>query len=238
MSKNNHPIEQEELMAYLDGELATERAVAAAAHLERCTECQQLAADLKNVSQKLLAWEVEASDSKITPGIAAPLEECEKQPPRAAASDRRDWGMLFSARRLVWAGGLAVAALAVVMVSTPTLLRSRRAAQEAGKTVTYTYDVAGNIKASNGAAPAENTPQDETYTSTYTYDATNKLSTPHLPKVAILPSGSGHNSGATTIAGKNGYIDQAALTSLPPQARRSAGLVAVDKLQAIEEQDG
>jgi len=28
MSTHNHPIEQEELMAYLDGELATNRAVA------------------------------------------------------------------------------------------------------------------------------------------------------------------------------------------------------------------
>ena len=34
MSKSSHPIEHEELMAYLDGELATDRAVAAAAHLE------------------------------------------------------------------------------------------------------------------------------------------------------------------------------------------------------------
>src|SRR5258708_37940320 len=112
MSKNNHPIEQEELMAYVDGELATVRAVAAAAHLERCLECQQLAADLKGVSQKMLAWEVEASDSSSDYKLAAlEEEEREKEPQKAAVSDRRAWGMLFSARRVGWTGGWGVIGL-------------------------------------------------------------------------------------------------------------------------------
>jgi len=64
MTKTNHPIEQEELMAYLDGELATDRAVTAAAHLEHCQECQRLADDLKGMSQKLMEWEVETSDTE------------------------------------------------------------------------------------------------------------------------------------------------------------------------------
>ena len=63
MSTRNHPIEQEELMAYLDGELATNRAVAAAAHLEHCAECQELAADLRKLSQEMVAWEVEQLES-------------------------------------------------------------------------------------------------------------------------------------------------------------------------------
>ena len=75
MSKNNHPIEQEELMAYLDGELATNRAIAAAAHLEHCTECQELAADLRKISQELMAWEMEqpGSSSEISDEIVAAL---------------------------------------------------------------------------------------------------------------------------------------------------------------------
>ncbi|HEV8493103.1 MAG TPA: zf-HC2 domain-containing protein, partial [Candidatus Angelobacter sp.] len=63
MSKNNHSIGQEELMAYLDGELATGRAVAAAAHLEHCAECQELAADLRKLSQEMMVWEVEQGES-------------------------------------------------------------------------------------------------------------------------------------------------------------------------------
>ena len=53
MSTNRHPIEQEELMAYLDGELPPDRATEALSHLELCPECQTLAADFRGVSQEL-----------------------------------------------------------------------------------------------------------------------------------------------------------------------------------------
>ncbi len=77
MSRSNHPIEQEELMAYLDGELATNRAVAAAAHLEHCAECQELAADLRKLSQEMMAWEVEefATATEMSSEIIAALEK-------------------------------------------------------------------------------------------------------------------------------------------------------------------
>src|SRR6266852_2978062 len=123
MTRNNHPIEQEELMAYLDGELATDRAVTAAAHLEHCQECQRLAADLKGVSQKMMEWEVESSGSEIMPDIAAALEEREKQPQKQVVSDRRDLGVVLRGRWLVWAGGLA--AVAFFALTIPTLRRSR-----------------------------------------------------------------------------------------------------------------
>jgi hypothetical protein len=54
----SHIIEPEELMAYLDGELPPGREAEAAAHLQRCEECQNLAADLQGISRKLRAWEV------------------------------------------------------------------------------------------------------------------------------------------------------------------------------------
>jgi hypothetical protein len=71
----NHPIEQEELMAYLDGELSTDRAAAAVAHLERCPDCQRVAAVLREVSQGLMAWEVGSSNQRIEAGISSALEE-------------------------------------------------------------------------------------------------------------------------------------------------------------------
>ncbi len=212
MSKNNHPIEQEELMAYVDGELATVRAVAAAAHLERCLECQQLAADLKGVSQKMLAWEVEASDSSSDYKLAAlEEEEREKEPQKAAVSDRRAWGMLFSARRLVWAGGLGVMALLLVMASVPSLLRSRRTAQfdrlETFAKISRPPDVARNTI--SGGTKAKDS---STYSNNFNYDASGKLSSMPLP----------------------------ASQQPKPQARWSEGLVVVEKdnLQHVEEQDG
>ena len=65
MSTSRHPIEQEELMAYLDGELPMEQATETLSHMEVCPECQTLAADLRGVSQELLAWEVEPPEAGI-----------------------------------------------------------------------------------------------------------------------------------------------------------------------------
>ena len=45
-----HEIEREEVMAYLDGELAASRAIAVRAHLDHCEECRELADELREVS--------------------------------------------------------------------------------------------------------------------------------------------------------------------------------------------
>jgi hypothetical protein len=116
MSKSNHPIEQEELMAYLDGELATHRAVAAAAHLEHCAECQELAADLRKVSQEMMAWEVEqaATEEKRTSSIVEALEKRKTAPKQS--EKWRDWRLLFTQHRLAWGSGAAVLVLFVLGV--------------------------------------------------------------------------------------------------------------------------
>ena len=67
MRENNHPVEQDEVMAYLDGELSIEEAARTATHLEECRECQRLAADLKSVTERLTEWQVESYDLQIKP---------------------------------------------------------------------------------------------------------------------------------------------------------------------------
>ena len=62
MRSNVHPVEPEELMAYLDGELPVEQATAAAAHLEECRECQILVAEMNSVSEVLTAWGIESAE--------------------------------------------------------------------------------------------------------------------------------------------------------------------------------
>src|SRR5689334_14088756 len=148
MSKSKHPIEQEELMAYLDGELATYRAVAAAAHLEHCAECQELAADLRKLSQELMAWEVEQSESssEISDEIAAALEKRKSHPKQSTGAVRWSWRMLFTPRRVAWAGGVAVFSLLVMAVSIPNLLRSRFAADTAQMSRTRAEKAAGNVE--------------------------------------------------------------------------------------------
>jgi len=75
MRNDSHLVEQEEVMAYLDGELPVEEAARAAAHLEACHQCQALAAELKDVSLALTAWEIEPCNPQVRADMATALEE-------------------------------------------------------------------------------------------------------------------------------------------------------------------
>src|SRR6476646_10822757 len=70
MLKAEHPIELEELMAYLDDELDGERAAVAAEHLERCAECRKAAEDFRGVTRALVVWKVEDSTVEMPGGKA------------------------------------------------------------------------------------------------------------------------------------------------------------------------
>lgn len=132
MSTSQHPIEREELMAFLDGELPAERAASAAEHLKRCTECQKLASDLQQVSQALVSWEVEQAGIEIPAGIAAALDEKASRQ-RTSTSGRWAFRRFVAWPQFAWAGGLAAATLLVIAISVPSLLRSRPAADESAK---------------------------------------------------------------------------------------------------------
>src|SRR6516165_3667982 len=77
MGSNLHPVEPEELMAYLDGESPHDRAAATAAHLEECRECQMLAAEMLRVSESLRAWQIETAEWAINEELAKAFEERE-----------------------------------------------------------------------------------------------------------------------------------------------------------------
>ena len=111
MSTTKHPIEPEELMAYLDGELPTQRATEALAHLEQCSECETLAADLRAVSRKLLHWEVASSSPRVDAAIAAALGEQKQKP--VAAGNRTPRGRSIMRSRWVWAAGFAAVCVVV-----------------------------------------------------------------------------------------------------------------------------
>src|SRR5215467_13373793 len=79
-----HPLEAEELMAYLDGELPADRAATALAHLQQCRDCQILADDFRRISQQMLSWEVAPLDSQFGAAMASALEEIQKEPQKTA----------------------------------------------------------------------------------------------------------------------------------------------------------
>jgi hypothetical protein len=112
MSSNRHPIEEEKLMAYLDGELPEDQGSEAWAHLERCPQCQTLAADFWSVSQELRAWEVESPEVGISSAIDLALRErLEKREAPKVNSPR--FGSTIVTTRWVWAGALAIVCVAV-----------------------------------------------------------------------------------------------------------------------------
>ena len=114
-----HPIEQEELMAYLDGELPADQATQSLSHLELCSECQTLAADFRGVSQELMAWEVESQEAGIPAEISAALEErLQNRKPAKLSSPGLKNRVITS--RWVWAGALAIVCLAVGLKLTLT----------------------------------------------------------------------------------------------------------------------
>jgi len=119
MSTNRHPIEQEELMAYLDGELPTDQATETLSHLELCPECQALAVDFRGVSQELMAWEVESPEIGIPSEINAALgERLQNREGAKVGSPRLEKKTMTS--RWVWAGALAIVCVAIGLKLTLT----------------------------------------------------------------------------------------------------------------------
>ncbi|HKV95824.1 MAG TPA: DUF4349 domain-containing protein, partial [Candidatus Angelobacter sp.] len=108
-------------MAYLDGELATERAVEAAAHLERCDPCQELAAELRKMSQEMMVWEVEELEpaEEMPIAIRAALQDVPRKSKKTLKP--RGWRVLLTRRGLAWAGGGTVFVLFLMAISVSRL---------------------------------------------------------------------------------------------------------------------
>ena len=119
MSTDIHPIEQEELMAYLDGELPPDQATEALSHLELCPECQTLAADFRGISSALMAWEVESPEGGIPSEVNAALADRLRKRKAAKVSSPRLENRVMTSR-WVWVGALAMVCVAVGLKLTLT----------------------------------------------------------------------------------------------------------------------
>jgi len=121
MNNIMHPIEPEELMAYLDGELAADHATATANHLGECAECQALVAELRSVSHSLKTWKVEPPESETPPAIATVLAENRPESRRVSRAHRRSWREVLGQHWAILAWTGAVAAVLLVMFGTVRL---------------------------------------------------------------------------------------------------------------------
>ena len=120
MTHREHPIWEEELMPYCDGLMDAAKASEIANHLETCDDCAAAVADAKGLSQQMTAWKIEDSSQKMRESILTEMRLQER-----SKRSRQRWA--WWTNRPVWAYGLtgAVAALVLLTVSVPSLLRSR-----------------------------------------------------------------------------------------------------------------
>jgi len=127
MKTANHGFQREELMAFLDGELSTERAAALSEHLKQCEECSHAVSEFKSVSQELTAWRILTIPDHVEKRVATAR--------LASAGALESSGTLTSPRFSNLRFGLGtITAIAVLLlllaIGTPNLLKSRMAANE------------------------------------------------------------------------------------------------------------
>jgi len=96
MNKTIHPIEPEELMAYLDGEFSTNRDAEVVEHLSVCQECQGIVASLRGVSGSLDTWKLGQPDSEIPTLIAEALDRSKLEMRNKSTAQRRTWRPFFT----------------------------------------------------------------------------------------------------------------------------------------------
>jgi hypothetical protein len=118
MNSSTHPYQQEEVMAYLDGELSADRAAGVAAHLRECAGCAELVEQMRGVSVHLTNWSVDPAPASLTANLrtarSAPASTKQNKPKGIAA-----WldGKLAPLRgRWAWGVGSAVAVAALLLV--------------------------------------------------------------------------------------------------------------------------
>ena len=85
MMRTDHNEEFEQLMAYLDGELADADAANVRAHLAQCPSCQELELELRAVSGRITSWTVgEPPASLKSPAVRSRMVALRRWAPMAA----------------------------------------------------------------------------------------------------------------------------------------------------------
>jgi hypothetical protein len=64
-----HPVQGEELQAFLDRQLDAARRAQVAGHSNQCAECRTMLAELEQVSEKLRRWEIEPAPASLKPPV-------------------------------------------------------------------------------------------------------------------------------------------------------------------------
>ena len=115
MSRLEHPVSQDQLMAFVDGELPEAQLSEIAEHARTCPDCAAIVGDARRLSSQLAEWKSEEPAERVSERVLEVL----RQP-------RRRW---FGMRPVFVLGGAFVALVFVFVILPPALLRSRQAEQ-------------------------------------------------------------------------------------------------------------
>src|ERR1700730_983665 len=93
-----HAFQADEIMAYLDGELEPRRAASLVSHLDHCAECQALANQFRQVSERMLEFKIEASPASVGNAVFVALDswksESKTEPNRSGFRKPGAWRRL------------------------------------------------------------------------------------------------------------------------------------------------
>jgi hypothetical protein len=115
MSRKEHPVWEEELMPYVDGQLDAAEASNVEEHMRECQQCAAVVADARRLSQQMATWTVENPSENMRERVFAPL--------RLKSQPSQRWGWFTNQRSWVYGAAGAFAALALIAVGI-SLLRS------------------------------------------------------------------------------------------------------------------
>jgi hypothetical protein len=234
MSPTTHPLQPEEVMAYLDGELQPERAAAAAAHIEQCAECRAIAAGLRGVSRQMTEWQVAPAPERIEEGVLAALKQHAQEPAKGSAAlsrEKSNWWRALRMRHLAWGFSAVAAMLFVFALSIPTLHRSRMA-NPPTSTQTESRDEVSQSSRRQGDSPSPNTTAAEKEMSAGTANRERKKilpsqgtsTSPMIARTAALSIETREFDNARAAMEKilhdhQGYVAQLTVTTPPGAAR-------------------
>jgi hypothetical protein len=123
---SQHAFEPEEIMAYLDGELPTREAAELASHLELCGECQAVGAQMRQVSERMLDFQIEPCPARVDEAVLKAADEKASEPAASAVSQSKP-RRRRALRILAWAGGFAAVLLVAALFWIPNLREYKRA---------------------------------------------------------------------------------------------------------------
>lgn len=117
-------------MAYLDRQLPEKEAARVGDHLNACAECRALAEELRQVSERTQQWRMEPAPASLAQGVNAAMAELQVSKtgvgnvqPLTPVWRRRWFGPVWKA------AAICVAAMILVSISIPNLLRSKQSAR-------------------------------------------------------------------------------------------------------------